>query len=89
MRMDKVQDKAPTLTAEQHAWLDDNLTRQSARHEQIVADMAALSQQREEWINSFLARIQNLGFNYNCDLKRKIPEAETPEQPDRPYKVVY
>jgi hypothetical protein len=87
--MQKVQDHSPTLNAKQEAWLEDNRTRQVARHQQIEADMDALSAQREEWIEGFLERIQRLGFNYNCDLKRKIASDELPAQSDRPFKVVF
>jgi hypothetical protein len=87
--MKTVQDSAPALSDAQREWLQTNLEKQQARHAGIVADMEALSAQREEWIEQFLQRIQARGFNYNCDMLRTIPADEIPEQPDRPFKVVY
>lgn len=86
---DKVQDKAPPANAEQQAWIDSCAEEQRARHLQIVADMDALAEQRDRWIDEFVDRIQTLGFNYNCDEKRLIPEDEAPQRPDRPFKVVF
>ncbi len=87
--MKTVQDSAPELSDAQREWLQTNLEKQQARHAAIVADMEALSVQREEWIEQFLLRIQERGFNYNCDMLRTIPADEIPEQPDRPFKVVF
>ncbi len=87
--MSKVQDQAPDLNNEQRKWLDRNLSEQQHRHEKIVADMEALSAERDAWIEQFLVRIQERGFNYNCDALRKIPETEIPAKPDRPFKVVF
>jgi len=87
--MSKVQDQAPDLSKQQREWLDRNLTEQQSRHEKIVADMEALSAERDVWIEQFLTRIQERGFNYNCDALRKIPETEIPTKPDRLFKVVF
>ena len=87
--MKKVQDQMPPVDDAQRDWLEDNRVRQVARHQQIVADMDALSEQRDEWIDGFLERIQTYGFNYNCDLKRNIKAEELPSRPDRPFKVVF
>ena len=87
--MPRVQKQAPDLTGAEKAWIEENLAEQRQRHEQIVADMEELAPLRESWIGDFLARIQDLGFNYNCDLKRKIPADEIPEKPKRPLKVVF
>ena len=87
--MGRVQDESPELTAEQRRWLEENLARQADRKEQIHADMEALSDQRDIWIDEFLQRLQTRGFNYNCDALRKIPGDEMPEKPDRPFKVVF
>ncbi|MEC9375031.1 MAG: hypothetical protein VYA80_01515 [Pseudomonadota bacterium] len=87
--MKKVQDEAPQHNTEQQEWLDVNLKKQNQRYDQIVSNMDALSEQRDSWIKDFLFRIQNYGFNYNCDAKRKIPDSELPEKIDRPFKVVY
>jgi len=87
--MKKVQDQIPPLNDEQRAWHQDNLKQQKERHEKIVADMDQLSDQRDIWIDEFLQRIQERGFNYNCDALREIPAEEVPEKPDRPFKVVF
>jgi hypothetical protein len=87
--MKTVQESAPKLSNEQKEWLEVNLKSQVARHAGIVADMEALTAQREEWIEEFFQRIQTRGFNYNCDMLRQIPVDGIPEQPDRPFKVVF
>jgi hypothetical protein len=86
---EKVQDQIPSVGDEQQAWIDACAQEQRERHAQIVADMEAMSQQRDEWIEGFIERIQTMGFNYNCDAKRLIPEDEVPQRPDRPFKVVF
>lgn len=86
---EKVQDQIPSVGDEQQAWIDARAQEQRERHAQIVADMEAMSQQRDEWIEGFIERIQTMGFNYNCDAKRLIPEDEVPQRPDRPFKVVF
>ena len=68
---------------------DQYLAEQQLRHEQIVADMEGIAAEREAWVNAFLERIQTRGFNYNCDALRQIGPDELPEQPARPFKVVY
>jgi hypothetical protein len=87
--MSKVQDEAPELGQAQREWLDKNLAEQKQRHAAIVGDMEQLTEQRDEWIEEFLERIQTRGFNYNCDELRKILKDELPVKPDRPFKVVY
>ena len=87
--MTKLQDQAPPMSPEQLEWLKANLEQQKLRHADIVAEMENLALQRDKWIEEFLERIQALGFNYNCDARRKIPKAELPSRPDRPFKVVF
>lgn len=85
--MRRLQDEAPPLDGDQRDWLDRNLAEQKRRHQQILDDMDELSAQRDAWIDQFLLRIQERGFNYNCDALRQIPEDEIPAKPDRPFKV--
>jgi hypothetical protein len=85
--MDRVQDEAPVLTDEEQAWIDRNAAEQEQRHADIVTEMERIAPQREGWIDGFLERIQTRGFNYNCDLLRKIPDEEMPKKPKRPFKV--
>ena len=87
--MSKVKDEAPELSQAQREWLDKKLAEQKQRHAAIVDDMEQLTEQRDEWIEGFLERIQTRGFNYNCDQLRKILKDELPVKPDRPFKVVY
>jgi hypothetical protein len=87
--MSRVQDEAPQLTEEQREWLDQNLAEQKLRHERIGADMEKMSAERDALVDQFLVRIQERGFNYNCDALRKIPKEEIPARPDRPFKVVF
>ena len=87
--MSRVQDEAPQLNDEQREWLDRNLAEQKLRHERIVDDMEKMSAKRDVFVDEFLVRIQERGFNYNCDALRKIPEDEIPVKPDRPFKVVF
>ena len=87
--MGRVQDEIPEWDAKERRWLEENLDRQKSRHEQILADMEAIAEERDRWVAEFLQRLQTRGFNYNCDALRKIPEDEIPEKPDRPFKVVF
>lgn len=87
--MDRVQHQAPPLTSEQQKWIDDHVAEQALRHEKIVADMEALSEQRDRWIDAFLRRIQTRGFNCNCDMLRIIKKEEIPQKPKRRFKVVF
>lgn len=87
--MDRVQDQAPAVTAEELKWIDDNAAEQERRHEKIVTDMEELSPQRDSWIEAFLERLQTRGFNYNCDFLRKIKKEELPKKPKRAFKVVF
>lgn len=87
--MDRYQDQAPALTAEERQWIEENAAEQDRRHEKIAADMEALSGQRDSWIDAFLERIQTRGFNYNCDALRKIEKEDLPKKPKRPFKVVF
>jgi hypothetical protein len=87
--MSKVQDEMPDLDQAQREWLDNNLAQQQLRHAAIVDDMEQLTEQRDQWIEEFLQRIQTRGFNYNCDALRKILKDELPVKPERPFKVVY
>ena len=87
--MDRVQDQAPAVTADEQKWINDNAAEQEIRHETIVTDMEKLSPQRDSWIDAFLERLQTRGFNYNCDFLRKIKKEELPKKPKRPFKVVF
>ena len=87
--MSRFQDENSAPNAEERQWIDENAARQKQRYERIVADMDAMSDQRDAWIEAFLGRIQERGFNYNGDLLRRISADDIPEKPRRPFKVVY
>jgi len=87
--MSKVQDQMPARTSAEEDWLQQSLAEQEIRHTKIVADMESIAAEREVWVNEFLERIQTRGFNYNCDALRVIEANDVPQQPDRPFKVVY
>ena len=85
--MDRVQDEAPTLTDEEKDWIEKNRVAQQQRHAEIAAEMERIAPERDAWVDGFFERIQTRGFNYNCDLLRKISDEEIPKKPKRPFKV--
>lgn len=76
-------------SAEAAHWLDEEIAEQQARYEKIAAEMEAMNQQREQWYEEFLERIQTHGFNEDGDRRVKIDSADIPVRPDRTHKVVY
>ena len=85
--MSRVQDDAPPLNDDGREWLERNVAEQDARRAAIEAEMDELAPQRDRWIAEFFDRIQQWGFNFNCDQRRKITKEELPAKPDRPFKV--
>ncbi len=76
-------------SAEEKAWLEEEIAEQQARYEKIVADMEAMNDLREQWYAEFLERIQTYGFNEDGDRRVKIQPDDIPERPEGPHKVVY
>ena len=76
-------------SAEATRWLEEEIAEQQARHEQIVADMEAMNEQREQWYAEFLERIQTYGFNEDGDRRVKIKPEDIPVRPDGKHRVVY
>ena len=76
-------------SAEASKWLKEEIVEQQARYEKIVADMEALSEQREQWYAEFLERIQTYGFNEDGDRRVKISADDIPLRPEGAHKVVY
>ncbi len=87
--MARVQDQAPSATSAEEQWIEENLAEQAVRHEKIVEDMETISDERDEWVDGFLERLQTRGFNFNCDSLQKIEREELPKKPKRPFKVVF
>ena len=87
--MKRVQTEAPPLTEEEKDWIARNTAAQRERHDAIVAEMEALTPERDAWIDGFFERIQTRGFNTNCDERQLIDKDELPEKPDRPFKVTF
>ncbi|MEM4724335.1 MAG: hypothetical protein QXP01_04930 [Candidatus Hadarchaeum sp.] len=71
------------------AWLKQELKEQQERYKKIVAEMEALSPQREQWIEEFFQRIQTRGFCVHKDIRRRIKPEEIPPRPKRKLRVVY
>ncbi len=76
-------------SAEDSAWLEQEIKEQQCRYEAIVKAMEDMAPTREQWYAEFLQRIQTRGFNADGDLRIKIGLADIPVRPDRPHKVVY
>ena len=83
--------KPPTLrySPELKAWIEAEVAEQIERYREIVEEMDALDPERERWIEEFLARIQDRGFNVHADILRKIRPDELPKRPDRKLRVVF
>ena len=84
--MQRVQHEALAPTSEERDWIEKNAVAQRQRYVEIVAEMERIAPERDVWVDGFLERIQTRGFNYNCDLLRRIPDEEMPEKPGRPFK---
>jgi hypothetical protein len=74
---------------EAERWLKQEIRDQKARYRKIVAEQDALGPRRDRWIEQFLERIQNRGFNVHSDVLRKIGSEEIPRKPRRKFKVVF
>ncbi|MCS6805840.1 MAG: hypothetical protein RMM98_10750 [Acidobacteriota bacterium] len=79
----------PKRTQAVKAWLKQELKEQQEKYKRIVAEMDALSPQREKWIAEFFERIQTRGFNVHWDNRRKIKPEEIPPKPKKKIRVVY
>ncbi len=77
------------LSPEVRAWIDSEVAEQLERYRQIVDEMDGIGSDRERWIEEFLARIQDRGYNVHADILRKIRPDEIPERPDRKLRVVF
>ena len=48
-----------------------------------------IAKQRDKWIDGFLERIQNRGYNVHFSTLRKIRPEEIRKRPRRKFKVVF
>lgn len=76
-------------SAEAQKWLEEEIAEQEERYKKIVAEMQALNDQREQWYQEFLERIQKYGFNMDGDQRVPISPDDIPVRPDGDHKVVY
>lgn len=76
-------------SAEAKAWIKEEAAEQEVRYQKIVAEMDALSEQRDQWYTDFLDRIQKRGFNFDGDQLLKIAPEDVPVKPAGKHKVVY
>ena len=75
---------------EARAWLKKEIAEQQARFRKIEREMnVVIAKQRDRWIDGFLERIQNRGYNVHFSTIRKIKPEEIPKRPKRKFKVVF
>ncbi len=86
----RVQDTAPPRSAQNKAWLKENVAEQKKRHRAIMKEMNEdVAPQRAKWYKQFLKDVSTTGFNADGDMKLVIEEKDLPKQPKRKEKVVY
>jgi len=77
-------------SAEEEAWLQEEIEEQEARFAKIEQAMEELKPQRAKWYREFFDRITTIGFNVDGDQKEVIPRDKLPVQPkDREDRVVW
>jgi hypothetical protein len=77
-------------SAEEEAWLKEEIVEQEARFAKIEQAMEDLKPQRAKWYREFFDRITSIGFNTDGDMKSVIPRDQLPVQPKgREDKVVW
>jgi hypothetical protein len=75
---------------EARAWLKKEIAEQRARFRKIEHEMnVKVAKQRDKWIEGFLERIQDRGYNVHFNMLRKIKPEEIPKRPKRNFKVVF
>jgi uncharacterized protein YacL (UPF0231 family) len=77
-------------SAEEEAWLQEEIEEQEARFAKIEQAMEDLKPKRAKWYKEFFDRITTIGFNVDGDQKEVIPRDKLPVQPkDREDRVVW
>jgi hypothetical protein len=77
-------------SAEEEAWVEEEIAEQEARFAKIEQSMEDLKPQRVKWYKEFFDRITSIGFNVDGDMKEVISRDQLPVQPkDREDRVVW
>jgi hypothetical protein len=77
-------------SAEEEAWLQEEIEEQEVRFAKIEQAMEDLKPKRAKWYKEFFDRITTIGFNVDGDQKEVIPRDKLPVQPkDREDRVVW
>ena len=69
-------------SAEEEAWLQEEIAEQEERFTEIEKTMEDLKPIRAQWYREFFDRISTTGFNVDGDEKMVIPRDQLPVQPD-------
>lgn len=69
-------------SAEEEAWIEQEIAEQKARFAKIEQSMEDLKPQRVKWYKEFFDRITTIGFNVDGDQKSVIPRDQLPAQPE-------
>ena len=77
-------------SAEQEAWVKEELAEQERRFEKIDRQMRELAPRRAKWYEEFFDRISRRGFNCDGDEKVVVKRENLPQKPaDREDRVVW
>ncbi len=68
-------------SAEEEAWIQEEIVEQEARFAKIEQSMEAIKPQRAKWYREFFDRITTIGFNTDGDMKTVIARDQLPVQP--------
>jgi len=69
-------------SAEEEAWLQEEIAEQEERFSDIEKTMEDLKPIRAQWYREFFDRISTTGFNVDGDEKMVITRDQLPVQPD-------
>jgi len=69
-------------SAEEEAWLWEEIAEQEERFSEIEKTMEDLKPIRAQWYREFFDRVSTNGFNVDGDEKMVIPRDQLPVQPD-------
>ena len=69
-------------SAEEQAWIDEEIAEQEARFSKIEKEMQDLAPQRDTWYHEFLDRVSTIGFNMDGDDKVVIKPEDLPVKPE-------